>query len=183
MTHKELINKCLKKDARAQEQLYKQFAPKLMGLCRRYAKNHEEAQDVFQEGFIKVFANIDKLKQPELLESWLKRIFVNTAINYFHQQKKHHHHLDTDELTEVFEDNVSNVINQLSHQELLTQIAQLPDRYRMVFNLYIIEGFKHHEIAEMLKISEGTSKSQLFKAKAFLKEKLAHVGITQVATK
>lgn len=177
MPVKDLIKGCKKKNPSAQEQLYKMFAPKLMGLCRRYSKNKEEAEDIFQEGFMKAFANIEKLKDPKMLETWLKRVFVNTAINYYHQQKRHYHHQDTQDLKITNPNgNTLDIIAQLSHQELLAYIGELPDRYRLVFNLYAIEGYKHHEIAEMLQISEGTSKSQLFKAKAFLKKKLETVG-------
>ena len=178
MTSKELIKGCKKNRKEAQKALYGLYAPKLMGLCRRYSKNREEAEDIFQEGFVKAFGSIGKLQSSSMLETWLKRIFVNTAINYYHKQKRHYHHFDSDEL-EIENNDYEDIVGKMTQQELLVFINDLPDGYRMVFNLYVLEGYNHREIAEMLDISEGTSKSQLSKAKKMLKERLRKAGINK----
>ncbi len=182
MTDKEIIKGCRKGDKVAQESLYSAFSNRMMGLCRRYSQNREEAEDIFQEGFVKVFGGISKLSSSDKLEPWLKRVFVNTAITYYHKNKKHHNHLDSEEL-DLSQTQVFDAIERLSQQELLVFVNELPEGYRMVFNLYVMEGFKHNEIAKMLNISTGTSKSQLSKAKAMLKKQLAQIGINQVSSK
>ncbi|MFT5616819.1 MAG: RNA polymerase sigma factor (sigma-70 family) [Arenicella sp.] len=182
MTDKEIIKGCGKGNKVAQESLYTLFANRMMGLCRRYSQNREEAEDIFQDGFVKVFGGISKLSSSEKLEPWLKRVFVNTAITYYHKNKKHHNHFDSEEL-DLSQSHALDAIEHLSQQELLVFVNELPEGYRMVFNLYVMEGFKHNEIAKVLDISTGTSKSQLSKAKAMLKKKLAQVGINQVGQK
>jgi RNA polymerase sigma-70 factor (ECF subfamily) len=182
MTDKEIIKGCKKGDKVAQESLYTLFANRMMGLCRRYSKNREEAEDIFQDGFVKVFGGISSLSSSEKLEPWLKRIFVNTAITYYHKNKKHYNHFDSEEL-DISQTHSLDAIERLSQQELLVFVNELPEGYRMVFNLYVMEGFKHNEISKMLNISTGTSKSQLSKAKAMLKKQLAQVGISQVISK
>ncbi|MFT5616822.1 MAG: RNA polymerase sigma factor (sigma-70 family) [Arenicella sp.] len=176
MTHKELIKACQKGNESAKKEIYQLFAGKMMGLCVRYSKNIEEAEDIFQEGFIKVFQNIKKLKDSDLLEPWMKRIFINTAINYYHKEKKHYYHSDSESL-ETSHDDSESVIDQISQQELLGLIEKLPQGCRIVFNLYIMEGYKHDEIAKMLEISLGTSKSQLSRAKILLRKELNGLGI------
>ena len=142
----------------------------MMGVCRRYIKSRAEAEDVFQEAFIKVFQNISSLKGQHL-EAWMKRIFVNACIGSYHKNKKFVDHIDYEEVQEVnfsFED----VFSKITNKELLQIINDIPDGYNIVFNLNVIEGYTHKEIAETLGISEGTSKSQLAKAKKFLQKKL-----------
>jgi RNA polymerase sigma-70 factor (ECF subfamily) len=177
MTHKKLIKACQKGDESAKQKVYQLFASKMMGICVRYSKNVEEAEDIFQEGFIKFFQNIEKLKDDNLLESWIKRIFVNTAINYYHKEKKHYYHSDS-EVLESSHDESENIIDHISQQELVSLIDQLPQGCRMVFNLYVMEGYNHKEISKMLKFSLGTSKSQLSRAKVLLREELKNLGIT-----
>lgn len=171
MTDQEIIKGCRKGKRSAQEALYQKYAHKLMGICRRYSKNYEEAEDVFQEGFVRAFKAVGKLEKAGALEAWLKRVFINTAINYYQKHKKHHDHVNYEYVYST-NDDYEQIISNLNNQELLVFVNDLPDGYRMVFNLYVIEGYTHKEIAKTLKISEGTSKSQLSKAKAMLKKRL-----------
>ena len=147
-----------------------------MGICRRYTSSREEAEDVFQEAFVKIFKGIRSVEEYNYLERWMIRTSINTAINYYHRNKRHHEHFGIDTL-ESFTEEDSNIVAQLDNNRLLELINALPDGYRMVFNLYVIEGYKHREIASILDISENTSKSKLSRAKILLKEKLQLMGI------
>lgn len=171
MTNEELIRGCKKGKRKAQQALYEEFAPNVMGVCLRYAPTRMEADDIFQEAFVKIYRNIAKVREPEALPGWIRRLAANTAIDYYHKAKKHLNHLDTEDLQEQ-DTGYDDVITQLSTQELLAHIRQLPDGYRLVFNMYVIEGYSHREIAEQLQISEGTSKSQLARGKAWLRTRL-----------
>src|SRR3989337_1094560 len=173
MTEKfDLFEQCKKGDAKAQGILYDLFKGKLMGLCRRYTRNREEAQDILQETFIRIFTHFDQLKSSDKLESWMKSIAVHTAINYYHKGKSRALMFsNVEELTneqEVDEGAISN----LTDEHLVAVVNALPDGCRIVFNLFAIEGYSHAEISEMLNISEGTSRSQFYYAKHLLKEKL-----------
>ena len=167
-TEEDIIKGCQKGKRKMQELLYQQYAGKIMGICIRYARDPDEAQDVLQEAFIKIYEKIGQVKEPKALPGWVKRIAVNTAINHYHKQKRIYQQSDLEEVKELTGEE-ENVIAAMSNQELLEVIAQLPEGYRMVFNLYVIEGYPHKEIADMLQISEGTSKSQLSKTKNMLK--------------
>lgn len=168
----DLFMRCKKGEAKAQRILYDLFKAKLMGLCRRYTRDRAEAQDVLQDAFIKIFKNIHQLESSEKLESWMKSIAVNTAINHYHRTKKY-------ELifSGASENNV-DAVQSLQHLQtfsdafLVSLVNALPDGCRMVFNLFAIEGYSHAEIAEKLQVTEGTSRSQLHHAKYLLKEKL-----------
>jgi RNA polymerase sigma factor (sigma-70 family) len=173
---KEQFELCKQNDARAQKDLYYLFKSKIMGLCRRYTKNREEAEDVYQETFIRVFQNIYQLNEAATVEPWIKRIAVNTAVNYYHKNKRHHHYedyLDHDGQSDEHE----LLLSQLTDQSLIEVINSLPDGYRIVFNLNVVEGYSHAEIGELLKISEVTSRSQLNRAKQALKNKLKTLGV------
>ena len=150
-----------------------------MGLSRRYTSSREEAEDVFQEAFIKIFKHLDSVEEYRYLDRWVIRTSINTAINYYHKNKRHHEYLAVD-VIETFDEQDGNIIDQLDNENLLALIRKLPEGYRLVFNLYVIEGYKHWEIGEMLGISENTSKSQLSRAKTLLKEKLALLGIKKI---
>jgi RNA polymerase sigma-70 factor (ECF subfamily) len=143
----------------------------MLFVCFRYCKNREEAEDVVQEGFIKVFKNISSFKFEGSFEGWIRRIMVNTAIEFLRKQKQSK---IFDDIEEVYVHPESNydATSQLSEKELLTMVHSMPMGYRTVFNMYAIEGYSHKEIAEALGISEGTSKSQLAKAKAHLRDLL-----------
>ena len=165
------IEKCLRNDPRAQEALYKAFAPKMFGVCLRYTRNQMEAEDILQEGFIKVFRYLKDYRNDGALGGWICRPMANTAINFFRKSAKYQNDLPIEEAEPINHDE-ENAIDKLSAAELLEFIRELPDGYRMVFNLNIIEGYTHREIGEMLNISENTSKSQLSRARGVLQAKL-----------
>lgn len=181
MTDEQLIKACKRQDPKAQEQLYRRYAGRLMGICLRYGKSREEAEDIFQEAFIKVFQHISNLKEDLALDAWVKKIVVHTAINHYHKNKKHFDTVDGDMIQENNEnEDYQKIMDQLSNEELLKLINQLPPGYRMVFNLYIIEGYTHPEIAEMLNTSVSNSKNQLMKAKNTLKRKLEELNLVKL---
>lgn len=166
---KNLIKGCKKGDLKAQEELYRLFAPKLFGLSLKYSRNKQEAEDNLQEAFITIFKKIDQYKNKGSFEGWLKRITINTALQRYRKQSVFQiideEAIEQPEEVELREDGVS-----LDY--LLKIIQELPDQYRMVFNLYVLDDYSHKEIAELLNISVGTSKSNLSRARQQLKEKL-----------
>jgi RNA polymerase sigma-70 factor (ECF subfamily) len=168
MTESEIIQGCLEHKASAQEKLYALYSRRMMAICLRYTRTRMEAEDVFHEAFVKVFKNIHTW-QGGSFEGWMRRIFVNASINHYHQSKKYFDHVDSS-YAETMINSSDNVISELSNQELLEMIDRMPDGYKMIFNLYVVEGYNHGEIAEMLDIAEGSSKSQLSKAKNYLKK-------------
>ena len=169
-TEKEILKACLQGDRQAQKDLFYMYAGKMMTVCLRYASHHQEAEDMLQDGFIKVFTNLGEYSHMGSFEGWVRRIIVNTAIK--HTQKKSFSYEDSglDHVREDAED--PDALTLLSEEELIKLIAALPDGYRMVFNLYAIEGYTHREISELLNIEEGTSRSQLLKARRILQEKV-----------
>lgn len=172
MTEEELLEGCKKGDSKYQYMLYKKFASTMFVVCRRYATSLEEAEDVLQDGFIKVFANLDKYRGDGSLEGWVRRIMVNTALNQYRSSLKTLYQLDINEVHEVIEDKRSSNLDKLNANVLLKMIETLPNGYKLIFNLYEIEGYAHKEIAEMLNISINTSKSQLLKARRVLQKKI-----------
>ncbi len=175
----QLIHDCRKGKKQAYSLLYKKYASVLLGMCMRYTQNRQEAQDVLQEGFIKIFQKIDTFQGKGSFEGWMKRIMVNTAINYYKKNKKYQvqESLDADHSRQVSnneeEENVwVETEEPLSRELLLKLVNDLPAGYRLVFNMYVFEGLTHKEIAGELGISEGTSKSQLAKARKQLKTKV-----------
>jgi len=178
MTENELIAGCIRQDRACQEALYKRFYGKMMGVCLRYAKNRDEASDMLQEGFIKVFTSLRNFSFKGSFEGWVRRIVVNTAVDHLRRNKHEYMIVSTvyaregdvpDPAEEVEED---NLLNNLSEEEILNAVSQLSPAYRTVFNLYVMENFPHKEIADQLGISEGTSKSNLAKARFQLKKNL-----------
>jgi RNA polymerase sigma factor (sigma-70 family) len=170
--HYDIFERCKKNDPQAQRLLYDFFKSKLMGLCRRYAASHEEAQDVLQESFIKIFSKIHQLETSEKLESWMKSVVVRTAIDQYHKQKAREIIFDRiEEKAFKVEDQVSS-LDTVTDEFLIQVVNSLPAGCRMVFNLFAIEGYSHAEIAAMLAVTEGTSRSQYHHAKMLLKEKL-----------
>lgn len=145
-----------------------------MAVCTRYAYTSFEAEDIFQEAFVKVFKNLGSYQGKGSFEGWVRYIFINTAINHYNKNKKHYYQADAEDQQEVSSQE-ADAMSRLTHQEMLDLVQKLPDGYRMVFNLYVIEGYNHREIAEMLGINEGTSKSQLSKAKALLKKSILNL--------
>ena len=142
-----------------QHELYKRFAPKMYGVCLRYASNAEEAEDILQEGFIKVFRKVGSFRREGSFEGWIRRIFVNTAIEQF--RKKVYLQPITDVEEDTWEGKYISVVDRLSEKDIIKLVQQLSPGYRTVFNMYVVEGYTHRQIAELLGISEGTSKSQL----------------------
>lgn len=165
MTDEELIKGCKERQFAAQETLYKRFAPAMMGVCLRYAKDDEQAQDFLQDGFIKVFENIDTYKATGTLKGWIKTIMINTALEYIRKNKSAKLQVPLDETQHFNIPSQSETSSRLATGELLAAIRSLPEGYRTIFNLYAIEGYTHAEIAAQLVISEGTSKSQYARAR------------------
>lgn len=170
---KELENiakECASGNVHAQEKLYRMLAPKMFGVCLRYAKDYTEAEDNLQEGFIRVFSNIGKFRHEGSLEGWVRRIMVNVSLEKY---RKYHLLHPVEDVLVYDNQNVSDdIIEKITADELVKLIQELPPRYRMVFNLYVMEGMNHKEIAEAMNISEGTSKSNLARARDILKRKV-----------
>ena len=169
MSDEELVLRCVRREALAQEYLYKRFSNRLMGICSRYSDSLEEAEDVLQEGFVKIFQKIDTFKNAGSLEGWMKRIMVNTALDHYRKNKNFRHLIDIDEI-EYTSETHQHVLESLGAKDLMKLIKGMPKGFRTVFNLYAIEGYAHKEIAEMLEISESTSKSQYSRAKIYLQK-------------
>ncbi|MFD1256530.1 RNA polymerase sigma factor [Mucilaginibacter terrae] len=166
----DLIVKCRAADRKAQELLYKQFASKMLAVCMRYATDKMEAEDMLQNGFIRVFQKINDYRGDGSFEGWMRRIIVHTSIEYY---RKHHKIIHVDIEESGYEQSVNGAAAcSLEAKDLLAIIQQLPAGYRMVFNLYAVEGYSHREIAEMAGITEGASKSQLSRARTLLKQKI-----------
>ncbi|MFV8391811.1 RNA polymerase sigma factor [Flavobacterium sp. LB2P6] len=160
----ELIQLAVKKSRHAQQQIYTQFSPKMLSVCRQYIKDMHLAEDIMITAFMKVFTNLKNFQHKGSFEGWIRRIMVNECISFIRVQKKVKYIEDED----YFEESFNNIESQFSIDDIQFLIDSLPDGYKMVFNLYAIEGFKHHEIASMLGINEGTSKSQLSHARKML---------------
>lgn len=167
----DLIKGCLNGDGRMQEALYRRFAPKMYAVCLRYANNADDAQDLLQEGFIKVYRNLGKYRGDGSFEGWIRRIFVNTSIENFRKKSAVLTGLGERE-EKTIEDADISALDQLAEKDIIQFIQELSPGYKTVFNLYVIEGYSHREIADMLGISEGTSKSQLARAKGILQKKV-----------
>jgi RNA polymerase sigma factor (sigma-70 family) len=168
-TEQELLQSCCKGNRQAQFRLYQLFSKKMMAVCLRYAKSVPEAEDIVQEGFIKVFQHIQNFKGESKLETWITRIMVNTALNSNRRKMYLFPMVDVSDIQTPIQD---NVLQDLSFESLLKLIQGLPTGCQVVFNLYAIEGYTHQEIAELLNISEGTSKSQYARAKELLKKQI-----------
>ncbi|WP_299122544.1 RNA polymerase sigma factor [uncultured Winogradskyella sp.] len=168
-----LIQKCVKQDREGQRELYTLLSPVLYGICLKYMKNKTEADDVFQDAFIILFQKIDQYNYKGSFEGWAKRIFVNEALEILRKkQRRLHVAMEDAELYNNIEDYASENSIEISQDELLEHIQQLPDNYRMVFNLYVFEGFSHKAIASKLKMAVGSSKSLLSRAKSVLRLKI-----------
>ena len=170
----QIIEGCLKSSRKAQKMLYDKYASRFLGMCMRYAKDRLEAEDILQEGFLKIFGRISQFSGIGSFEGWMKRIIVNTAITNYRQNLKHYYKQHIDEVNETDIDAPFSD-SEYSLEELLKVIQALPPGYRMVFNMFAIEGFQHKEIAEMMGIDVTTSKSQYSRARKLLREKLAEL--------
>jgi len=165
----QLINDCKKKDIKAQEQLYRQYAPKLFSLCLKYSRNYAAAQDNLQDGFLLIFEKIHLYSFKGSFEGWLKRVMINHVLQQY--RKETFLSLVNEEITEAVEVLIEDE-ETVSIEYLMKIIQELPDRYRLVFNLFAIDGYSHPEIADMLNINIGTSKSNLSRARLILKDKI-----------
>ena len=164
----DLIKGCINGERKMQQELYDRFAPKMYGVCLRYARNTEEAEDILQEGFIKIFKKIGSYRGEGYFEGWIRLIFVNTAIEHF--RRKTYLQPITDKEEGSVEGTYLSVLDNLAEKDIIGLVQQLSPGYRTVFNMYVVEGYTHKQIAEMLNISEGTSKSQLSRAKLILQD-------------
>ncbi len=173
-TEKDIILACLQNNREAQKMLYKMFASKMFAICCRFAQKNNQAEDILQEGFVKVFKNLDKFRFHGSFEGWVKRIIVNSAIDYIKKYGLHFQEINEDitEQCDIVED---EAISNLSVEDLMNMIKNLPDSKRVIFNLYAYEGYSHKEIAEKLNITVSTSKSQYCKAKKILQEQLLNI--------
>ncbi len=168
ISESDLIEGCIRGDRKMQYELYERYAPKMYGVCLRYAANAEEAEDILQEGFIKVYKKISSYRGDGSFEGWIRRIFVNTAIEHF--RKKTYLQPITEQEESTIEGKYLSVLDSLAEKDIIQLVQQLSPGYRTVFNMYVIEGYTHKQIAEALGISEGTSKSQLSRAKLILQD-------------
>jgi RNA polymerase sigma factor (sigma-70 family) len=178
MTEELMLAGCLKNNAAAQEALYNRFSPRMLGVCYRFAKNREDAEDMLQEGFIKVFTQMHQYRNEGALEGWIRRIIVHTCINNLKKNKKFSDSLDIIHAHSVHV-NEEMIPSIMQAKQVVECIRMLPLGYRTVLNLYAIEGFPHKEIAGMLDIEESTSRSQYTRAKAMLEEILIRKKIIQ----
>ena len=173
LEHKELIEACVKGDRLAQKKLYDTFARRMYVVCLRYTKSQQEAEDVLQEAFLKVFKSLNGYRGESRLDYWIKRIVINTALNSQRKRLYMYPMVDVEDVKILTESEKS--FSNLHMEELLAMIQELPSGCQVVFNLFAIEGYGHKEIAELLEVSEGTSKSQFSRARKLLQEKIAAV--------
>ena len=174
LSEQQIIEGCLKNNRNTQKMLYEMYSSKFLGMCMRYAKDKQEAEDILQDGFLKIFGRISQFSGTGSFEGWMKRIIINTAITNYRQNLKHYYKQSIDDTNESdFETN--NIEQEYSLDELLKVVQELPPGYRMVFNMFAIEGFQHKEIAQMMSIDVTTSKSQYSRARKLLRTKLAEL--------
>ncbi len=171
----DLIKQCINGNLAAQKQLYNTYSAKLYGLCLRYSQDQTEAEDVLQEAFLKIMLNLKEYNGTGSFEGWMKRIAINTAITNYHKNLKHRFHYDIDEMYDLPAEDVNFDSADFTRDELLSIINHMPQGYKMVFNLYAVEGFKHREIAEMLGIDINTSKTQFLRARKYIIKELENL--------
>ena len=170
ITEKDLIEQCLLGKRSSQKELFELYAPKMMHLCKRYARYNAEAEDFMQEGFIRVFKYLQQYNFDGSFEGWMRRIMVNTALKNLKKKSVTHEFPGLDDYKERSVD--PDIFSKLSEEELLNLVDELPQGYKIVFNLYAIEGYSHKEIGVQLNIGESTSRSQLVKARRLLQQKI-----------
>lgn len=175
---RKIIKGCLEGNRRDQELLYRRHASKLYAVCLQYSSSEDEARDILQEGFIKIFENLGSYKHEGSFEGWMRKITVNTALEKYRSRHNLYKVEDIDMIPETGDEPEAEDFSLLEADDLLNIIRELPPKYRMVFNLYAIEGYSHKEISEMINISEGTSKSNLSRARVILQRRVwTHTGI------
>ncbi len=180
MNESDIIKGCLKNDRASQKALYETFYSKMLGVCLRYSKSSDEAKDILHEGFLKIFNSLKSFNNKGSFEGWVRRIMVNTAIDHLRKNKQNYLIVSTvyanEKASNMAEEiNDDELVLHINQEEILKAVQELTPAYRTVFNLYVIEEYTHREIAELLDISEGTSKSNLSKAKFNLKKNLMHL--------
>jgi len=171
MDDETLVVECVKGNAKAQRMLFEKFAPKMMAVCLRYSKDVEEAEDILQDGFIKMFNKLPDFKMEGSLEGWVRRIMVNTSLDAIRRNKKHLGDSKLEDVDYKISAQESTMDNLLA-EDLMKLVQKLPDGYKVVFNLFAIEGYSHKEIADLLGVTENTSKSQYSRARAYLRAQL-----------
>ena len=176
MSDRQIIELCAKHDRKAQQVLYDKYSRLLLGVCLRYATDKAEAEDILQDSFFKIFYNIKDFTGSGSFIGWLRKVAVNTAITHYHKNLKYRYHVDIEDYVSVEIGITSFKEDFFTSDELYKVLNELPTGYRMVFNLYAVEGYKHKEIAEMLGIDTNTSKSQYSRAKAVIRDKLEKLG-------
>lgn len=174
MTDNQIIAGCKKGDRKAQAELYNRYRSQLFGVCLRYAANNEEAKDWLQDGFIQIFKDLYQYKPTGPLGGWMRRVVINIALQHIRRKKRVFPTEDISQLTDHFETE-ENLFSNFRAKALMQMVQKLPDGYRAVFNLYVVEGYSHKEIAQQLGISEATSKSQLSRAKVALRKLIEEV--------
>lgn len=173
MSEDRLIKACKEGKLWARREVYEQYAPLMMSICKRYAGNNDDAKDILQEGFLKIFTQIDQFSGIGNFGGWIRKIFVNTSLEFLRSQKK----IKNREVScshDIWEEKPTN-LTDVTADELMECIAELPDTYRIVFNLFAVEGYKHQEIAAMLHIEESTSRSQFYRARQLLQESVTNL--------
>jgi RNA polymerase sigma-70 factor (ECF subfamily) len=166
-----LVIECVKGNIRAQRELFDKYAQKMLGVCMRYTKNTEQAEDILQDGFIKVFNKLKDFKNEGSLEGWVRRVMVNTALDQIRKNGKLLGDINIDDVGYKIENNAFT-LEKMMAEDLMKLVQSMPEGYKVVFNMFAIEGYSHGEIAKTLGISENTSKSQYSRARNYLKERL-----------
>lgn len=179
----DIIAGCRRMDKRAQKYLYDTFSPGLMGIAMRYGKSKADAEDILQEAFVRIFTRISSYENTGSFEAWMRTILINTAITHYRKNLKYLFHKDYNDIAEIRADESASadMRSDFTREELFWAMNSLPDGYRLIFNLHAIEGLKHKEISEMLGIELGTSKSQYYRARIFLQEKLTQLSKEKIA--
>ena len=175
MEDRQLIAACKKQDTNAQRELYETYAPRMLGLCMKYCKDYDAAQDMMHDGFLKVFTQIRKYSGKGSFEGWMHRVFVNTILENFRKEKKTHFMISDIEEPEIEieDENFERLFNDdITEETLLSMIQEMPSGYRTVFSLYVFEDMSHKEIAKKIGIKENASRSQYSRAKSYLKNKI-----------
>lgn len=174
-TENEILDGCIKNNRKMQKILYDKYAAKFYALCLRYVHDKAEADDILQEGFLKIFTHIHQFSREHSIEAWMRRIIINTALTHYKKNVKHYYQKEIEEVREVDMELFTGEEAEFTQEELLKIIQSIAEGYRMVFNLYAIEGYKHKEIAQMLGIDEATSKSQFYRARKIIQERLLEI--------
>jgi RNA polymerase sigma-70 factor (ECF subfamily) len=177
----DIIKGCKRGKRKSQEALFRLFADKMFGVCRYYTKDYTEAEDILHDGFLKVFDKISKFREEGSLEGWIRRIMINTALERI--RRNHHMYSLAEEQADNIPEETVPVESQITENELMEMIQELTPQYRLVFNLYAIEGYSHKEISTMAGISEGTSKSNLARARVILQKKIMQRTENEVSRK